>query len=68
MCATQSSWGRPENTSDSDDIIPNGKGIIDVLLCQRQGNVGRVILPFFRLLWLPETESESPRNTHIGVG
>jgi hypothetical protein len=51
-----------------DDIVPDSKGAINVLLGQSQGNVGRVILPFLRLLWVPDTKTESPGNTYNGVG
>ena len=58
-----------EKSEDSfDDIVPDSGGVVNVLLGQRQGNVGRVILPSFRLLWVPDTETEPPHNTHDEIG
>jgi len=51
-----------------DDVVPDSKRIVNVLLGQIQANVGRVILPFLRLFWVPDTETEPPGNTHNGVG
>ena len=51
-----------------DDILPDSRGIVDVLLGQGQGNIGRVILPFLRLLGVQDTEPEPPRNAQDGVG
>ena len=50
------------------DIIPDSEWIVNVLLGQIQANVGRVILPFLRLLWIPDTETEPPGDSKSGVG
>ena len=51
-----------------DDIVPDSERIVNILLGQSQANVGRVILPFLRLLWFPDAETEPPGYTHNRVG
>lgn len=63
MCDTTE---KSENSLD--DVLPDSRGIVNVLLGQGQGNVGGVILPFLRLLGIPDTETEPPRNAKEGVG
>ena len=58
--------GKSENNFD--DIIPDSNWIVNVLLRQIQMNVGRVILPFFRLIGVPDTKTEPPGDANIGVG
>ena len=51
-----------------DGGIPKSRRIIDVLLGEIKVDICRVVLPFLRLLFIPNTEAESPGDANEGVG
>ena len=51
-----------------DGIVPNSNRIVDVLLGEIEEIIRLMILPFLGLLWILNTESEPPGDTHLGAG
>ena len=48
--------------------IPKSRRVVDVLLGEIEVGICRVVLPFLRLLCIPNTEAESPGDANGGVG